>query len=230
MTGIALVTGGNRGIGLEVCRQLGQKGYKVILGARKIPAGKEAEDQLKKEGLDVTFQPLDVKNEDQIGFLSSWLDMEYNKLDVLINNAGIGIGNSGLVDADLEEIRDIMEVNFYGPMRMSKMFIPLLKKSVEGKIINVSSGMGAISEMGTGYAGYRFSKAGLNVQTMMMAQELQPHGIKVNSVCPGWVKTEMGGKGAIRETSKGAETITWLAALQNSPSGKFFRDMKEIDW
>lgn len=229
MSKIALVTGGNRGIGFEVCRQLGQKGFKVILGARKVSNGKEAQSILGSEGLDVTFQPLDVQNEEQIGFVASWLDMEYEGLDVLINNAGIGIGNSELADADLAEIRKIMEVNFYGPMQVSKMFIPLLKKK-SGRIINVSSGMGSISAMDIGYAGYRLSKAGLNVQTMILAMELEQFDIKVNSVSPGWVKTEMGGSAAPRDVSQGADTITWLATEENIPNGKFLRDRKIINW
>lgn len=229
MNNVALVTGGNRGIGFEVCRQLASKQFKVILGARNLIKGKEAAEKLQSEGLDVIFQPLDVIDEDQIGFVASWIEMEYEGLDVLVNNAGIGIGNAGLENADISEIREIMEVNFYGPMLMSKYFIPLLKKR-KGRIINVSSGMGAISEMGTGYAGYRLSKAGLNVQTMMLSQELGKSGIKVNSVCPGWVKTEMGGSMAPRQVEKGAETIVWLASADDIPGGKFFRDKKEIPW
>ncbi len=229
MPKIALVTGGNRGIGFEICRQLGQKGFRVILGARKVAAGKKAADQLQSEGLDVVFQPLDVRNEDQIGFVASWLEMEYNGLDVLINNAGIGIGDRGLADADLEEIREIMEINFYGPIRVSKMFLPLLKKN-KGRIINMSSGMGAISEMNPGYAGYRMSKAGVNIQTMILAKELNAFDIIVNSVCPGWVKTEMGGSSAPRDVSEGADTVTWLATEDNIPNGKFLRDRKVIDW
>ncbi|QNL22759.1 SDR family oxidoreductase [Hyphobacterium sp. CCMP332] len=229
MSKIALVTGGNRGIGFEVCRQLGQMGFKVIIGARKVADGKKAAEILKAENLDVTFQPLDVQDEDQIGFIAAWMEMEFGALDVLVNNAGIGVGNKGLVDVDLDEIRKIMEINFYGPIKMSRMFIPLLKKS-KGRIINVSSGMGAISDMGTGYAGYRLSKAGLNVQTMLLANELEPYGVKVNSVCPGWVKTEMGGSSAPRDVIQGADTIAWLASEENIPNGKFLRDRKVIDW
>lgn len=230
MKQVALVTGGNRGIGLAICRQMAEAGFRVILGARKIPAGKQAAESLQNDGLDVVFQPIDVRDAAQIGFVASWMDMEYGKLDVLVNNAGIGVGNSGVVDADIEEIKEIMEVNFYGPLRMSKSFIPLLRKSSEGKIINVSSGMGAISDLGSGYAGYRFSKAGLNVQTMLLSKEVLEYGIKVNSVCPGWVKTDMGGPNAPRSLEQGADTICWLATGTNIPSGKFFRDRKEIPW
>lgn len=230
MKRIALVTGGNRGIGLEICRQLAKNGYEVIMGSRSISNGKRTQKELKEEGLDVIMEPLDVENEEQIGFLASWVETEYGKLDVLVNNAGIGVGNNGIADVDLEEVKKIMAINFYGPMMMNKYFLPLLKQGNSAKIINVSSGMGSISEIGSGYAGYRLSKAGLNVQTMLLAQEVQQFGIEVYSVCPGWVKTDMGGESAPRSVDQGADTIVWLANEEKRETGKFYRDRKVIQW
>ena len=135
-----------------------------------------------------------------------------------------------LQSVNIEEVKRIMETNFYGPMRMNKTFLPLLKKSDEARIINISSGMGALNSLTGGYAGYRLSKTGLNAQTILLSHELKQTGIKVFSVCPGWVKTDMGGKSAPRPVEKGAETAVWLATEKNPASGKFFRDKKIISW
>jgi NAD(P)-dependent dehydrogenase (short-subunit alcohol dehydrogenase family) len=141
-------------------------------------------------------------------------------LDILINNAAIGTGTTGAVNADLNEVRQIMETNFYGPWRLSLALLPMLKKSREGRIINLSSGMCALEDLNGGYAGYRLSKAGLNALTILMANELRGTNLKVNAMCPGWVRTDMGGSGAPRPLEKGAETAVWLATIPDGgPSG-----------
>ena len=219
-----LVTGGNRGIGLAVCKELAAKGQHVILTARNKDKGLEAAKSITGQ---VSFQALDTTMPDSIRSLKEWLETEIGNLDVLINNAGI-IDSKGLPNADMGEIIKVMDTNFYGPMQLTKALIPILGKSDDPRIINVSSGMGAINDLGTGYAGYRLSKVGLNAQTILFSNEL-PH-MKINAVCPGWVQTEMGGSSAPRSVEKGAETIVWLATEDKVPSGKFFRDKKVIDW
>lgn len=227
MTSTILITGGNRGIGLEICRQLAELGHQVIMGSRDIGRGKE-EGQRMPVKLDV--QALDVTSSEQIELLAGHIAKTYGKLDVLINNAGILIGNNGGLDVDLEEVKEIMETNYYGPWRLTQKLLPLLHKSKEGRIINMSSGMGALDELMGDYAGYRMSKSALNALTILMANELADTTIKVNAMCPGWVKTEMGGDGAPRNVEQGADTAVWLSTEENISSGLFYRDRKVISW
>jgi NAD(P)-dependent dehydrogenase (short-subunit alcohol dehydrogenase family) len=227
MNRIALVTGANRGIGYEVCRQLSERGYEVILTARD---RKKGESAVKRLGRGVSFQHLDVTDGQTILEARQWVQQRHGRLDVLVNNAGISKGSKGFVDSELEEVRDIMETNFYGPMRVTKAFLPLLRKSADGCIINVSSGMGALEELTGGYAGYRLSKAGLNAQTILLANELKGSKIRVYAVCPGWVRTDMGGRLAPRSVEEGADTIIWLATTQSVPPGKSYRDRREMPW
>lgn len=231
MKKIVLVTGANRGIGLEICRQLARQDMTVILTARDPAKGEEACRRLQDEGFAAVFHQLDVTDPHSIDALKEFVQRESGRLDVLVNNAGIGIGSKGAADADLHEVRQIMEINFYGAWRLILALLPLLRKSVEGRIINISSGMGAWRNLTGGYAGYRLSKTMLNALTVLMANELRNSNIKVNAMCPGWVQTEMGGRGAPRSVEKGAETAVWLATLSNGgPTGKFFRNKKEINW
>jgi NAD(P)-dependent dehydrogenase (short-subunit alcohol dehydrogenase family) len=227
MTKTILVTGGNRGIGLEICRQLTVLGHKVILGTRDLEKGNLAAEKM---ALPVDVQALDVTNTNHIDKLVLYITEAYGSLDVLINNAGVGIGSTGVARADLTEVKDIMETNFYGPWRPTQALLPLLEKSDEGRIVNMSSGMGALDEMEGGYAGYRMSKSALNALTILTANELANTSIKVNALCPGWVKTEMGGSGATRTVEQGADTAVWLSTEENIASGLFFRDRKVISW
>jgi NAD(P)-dependent dehydrogenase (short-subunit alcohol dehydrogenase family) len=229
---IALVTGGNRGIGLEVCRQLAQLDMRVVLGSRDLAKGVAAADELIASGLSVAARQLDVASGQSIRESMNWVRKELGRLDVLVNNAGIMVEEG---DADpgeeLEIVRDTMQTNVYGPLLLSRLAVPIMKSRRYGRIVNLSSGMGSLSEMGAGYVAYRLSKAGINVVTRVLAAESEGMGILVNSVDPGWVQTAMGGRGASRTVQKGAESVVWLATLPESgPSGGFFRDRKAIPW
>lgn len=229
---IALVTGGNRGIGLELCRQLGRQRVRVILGSRDSAKGIAAAAELKANDLPVESRQLDVANAQSIRECMNWMRREVGRLDILINNAGIMVDDD---DADpleeLEIVRDTMQTNVYGPMLLSRLAIPIMKTRRHGRIVNLSSGMGSLSEMGAGYIAYRLSKAGLNVVTRVLAAETEGMGILVNSVDPGWARTAMGGRGATRSVEKSAETPIWLATLpDNGPTGGFFRDRRAIAW
>jgi NAD(P)-dependent dehydrogenase (short-subunit alcohol dehydrogenase family) len=229
---IALVTGGNRGIGLEVCRQLAELGIKVILGSRDAARGVAAAKELVAEGLPVETRQLDVASAKSISECMNWVRLNMGRLDILVNNAGIMIEEG---DADpmeeIEIIRETMQTNVYGPFLLSRLAIPIMKSRRYGRIVNLSSGMGSLAEMGAGYIAYRLSKAGINVVTRVIAAETEGMGILVNSVDPGWVQTGMGGRGATRTVKKGAETVVWLAtAPDNGPTGAFFRDRKAIAW
>ena len=222
-----LVTGGNRGIGLEICRQLAALDHKVIMGTRSKEKGLA---QARTINIDVDVQVLDVTNQEQIESLAGYIREKYGKLDVLINNAGIGVGSNGVINADLTEVKEIMETNFYGPWRLTQKMLPLLEKSTAGRIINISSGMGALADLTGSYAGYRMSKSALNALTILIANELKSSSIKVNAMCPGWVKTEMGGPEAPRDVAQGADTAVWLSLAEPIESGLFYRDRKVISW
>jgi len=234
---LAVVTGASRGLGFETCRQLGRRGYRVLLTARDHARGKAAANTLRKEGFEVDFHPLDVTEAESVRAFADYMDREYGRLDVLVNNAGVFLdpmppedpSASSVFRADIATVRYSMETNAYGPLRLCQALVPLMRG--RGRVVNVSSGMGQLTEMNGCCPGYRFSKAALNVLTRILADELRDTRIKVNSVCPGWVRTEMGGPGANRSVEEGADTIVWLATLpDDGPSGGFFRDRRPIPW
>ena len=237
---IAVVTGANRGIGLEVCRQLGQKkDIQVILTSRDERKGKAVCEQLKRQELPVVYHGCDVNHAASIEDLKEFIEEEFGRCDILINNAGIfpDTPNSGSSDwpsvfeASLEKIREAMETNVYGPILLCQAFVPLMKKNNYGRIVNLSSGMGQLTEMNGHCPAYRISKTAINALTRIVADEVKEYNILINSMCPGWVKTDMGGAGATREVAEGADTAVWLATLPDKgPRGKFFRDRKEIPW
>ncbi|MBI1949853.1 MAG: SDR family oxidoreductase [Acidobacteria bacterium] len=236
---IAVVTGANRGIGFETCRQLARGGMKVILAARDEAKGRVAAQRLRDEGLDVDFARLDVTDGDSVREFARFVRKEYGRVDVLVNNAGVMIdqrgsflpGMPGVFKTKIETVRETMETNVYGALRVTQALRPLLPETGDGaRVINVSSGMGQLSEMNGGYAGYRISKTGLNALTRIFADELKGTAIRVNSICPGWVRTDMGGPKAERTPEQGADTIVWLATMPVAPTGGFFKDRKAIPW
>ncbi len=224
---VAVVTGGNRGIGLEVCRQLAGHGFKVILTARDKIKGGKASETLRKQGLDVVFHQLDVNDTDSIKNLVRYVELEFGKLDVLVNNAGIlHSDDKAGTDVSLDVVRQTFETNLIGSLAPSQAMIPLMRKG-GGRIINVSSNLAMLADMVGGYAAYRISKVALNAMTCVLASELAGTRILVNSMSPGWVKTDMGGEAAPLSVEEGADTVTWLAMLpDDGPTGKFFRERK----
>lgn len=229
---VALVTGSNKGIGLEIVRQLAKEGFKTILTSRDENRGKESVKSLKDQGLDVDYCQLEVVNKESIDKAYEYVEKTYGRLDVLVNNAGIFSNHTkDVFNVDINEIKETVETNFYGVLLVTQAFIKLMKKNNYGRIVNLSSGMGQLEDMGAGYYGYRISKVSLNAITKIMAEELKGSNILVNTMCPGWVKTDMGGASAPRTVEQGADTAVWLSQLEdNGPSGKFFRDRKEIAW
>src|SRR5919199_6712374 len=226
---VALVSGGNRGIGLEIVRQLAERGITVILGSRDEEQGRAAAEGLSG---DVVVRQLDVADEKSVEKLAAFVEEEFGRLDILVNNAGISndSGQRG-VDADLDRVREALEANLFGAWRLREAFIPLMRRHGYGRIVNISSGMGALNDMGGGYPAYRISKTALNALTRILASELRGSGILVNSVSPGWVRTDMGGSSASRSVEEGADTPVWAATLPNNgPTGGFFRDRRAIPW
>lgn len=232
MNRIALVTGGNRGIGFEVCRQLGQKGLHVILSSRDEAKGRQAAAQLSGEGRTVSYHPLDVTDPQSVITLQRYVEQTHGRLDVLVNNAGVYLDEGvSVFDVSLETVHTTMDINFYGPLYTCRAFVPLMRRNRYGRVVNVSSGYGSMDEMGGYTAAYRVSKIALNALTRIVAGETRNANIKVNAVCPGWVRTEMGGPAAPRSPAEAADTIVWLATLpDNGPTDGFFRDRRPIHW
>jgi len=229
MQKVAIVTGANRGIGFEICRQLAHLGIKVVLTARDEEKGKVAIRKLKTDGLDVVFYTLDVTMEESIHRLAVWVEQTFNRVDILINNAGILVDRGyTTLQADIDKIRETMETNVYGPLRLCKVLVPIMRKNNFGRIVNVSSGAGAFSRIRTGQPGYSISKTALNGVTKLLANELVGANIAVNSMAPGPVLTDMNPHGE-RSVEEGADTAVWLAT-ESTETGKFFNDRMEIDW
>ena len=226
---VAVVTGANRGIGREIARQLAQRpGLTVVLTARDEKKGKAAARDLGTE-----FHPLDVASERSIAALAGFLGKTWSRCDVLVNNAGILADPRGsrILDSKIETHRETLETNLLGPLMLAQALVPLMRKNRYGRIVNVSSAMGQLSDMGTGSPAYRISKTALNALTVILAAELSGSGILVNTMSPGWVRTDMGGSGAPRSVEQGADTAVWLATLpDNGPTGGFFKDRKPIPW
>jgi len=231
MDKVVLITGANRGIGLEIGKQLLANDFTVVFTMRNMGIGRPIVNDIRKEYKKAWFHQLDVSEEQSIADVVTYFEEVCERLDVLINNAAIlHDQDHASVQVSLKDIRETMETNLYGPMMVTRAVIPFLKKSDDPRVINLSSTMGQLSTMGAGYGAYRISKTALNALTVIQSKELARDGIKVNSMCPGWVKTKMGGPNAIRSLEEGAETAVWLATSGNIPTGKFFKDKKEIPW
>lgn len=229
---VALVTGGNRGIGYELVKQLALKGFRVILVSRDSVRGREAAQNLKKLNLDVSFERMDVDDLESIRQAAITINKKYGKLDILINNAGVYLDmNKKLVEMDPSILERTMSTNFFGAYHVIRSFIPLMVKQDYGRIINVSSEYGALREMSNqGVGAYKLSKLALNGLTQLIAAEIEGN-IKINSVDPGWVSSDMGGPSASRTPKQAAESILWLATIESEgPSGEFFRDGKQTSW
>jgi len=225
---VALVTGANRGIGCEVARQLAERDYAVILTARDEDKARAAAEELPG---DVRALALDVSDPASIAAAAEQVEADPGSLDVLVNNAGMGadFGVAG-VDPDFEAIQRSLDTNFLGAYRLTAALLPLLRRSDHPRVVNVSSGMGGIAEMGGWSPGYRVSKAALNAMTRILSTELADESVLVNSACPGFVASDMGGPmGATKSVADGASGIVWLATLaDDGPTGGFFRDGQPV--
>ena len=230
---VALVTGGNRGLGLETARQLGKRGYRVVVTARDLAKAQSAVSELKRDGVEAEAVALDVTAPTTIDAAAKEVERRFGRLDVLVNNAGVAGGGfeTPVSKVTAEDVFSTFKTNTLGPLAVTQAFLPLLRKSPSARIVNVSSGMGQISDMGGGSAGYRLSKVSLNALTKIVNAELPDGNIKINTMCPGWVRTDMGGSNASRSPEQGADTAVWLATLsEHGPSGGFYRDRQPISW
>ena len=229
---IALVTGAGKGIGLEVCRELAERGFRVFLSARNKKAGQEAVGALKKPGAKVDFLEMDVADPESVKRGAANLSASADHLDVLVNNAGILQDGSGTVlETDPALVLKTVDNNAVGPLRVTQAMAPLLGKSRSGRVINVSSGVGALNGMENYAPAYSISKTALNAVTRQLASALKPKGIAVNSVTPGHVRTDMGGQNAPRSVKQGADSIVWLATeAPQKLTGEFIQDRRTIPW
>ncbi|MES9988521.1 MAG: SDR family oxidoreductase [Candidatus Thiodiazotropha endolucinida] len=232
---VAIVTGANRGLGLETSRQLARLGHHVLMTSRNEVDGQAAQQMLLNEGLDVSYHPLDVRSEASVLAVVQHFRQHHKRLQILVNNAGIfpdpspEDSASSIFNAQIENILNGFDTNTLGPLRLCQALIPLMDG--EGCVVNVSSGMGQLSEMGGCCPSYRLSKTALNALTRIFSEELKQTQIKINSICPGWVRTDMGGKEATLSIPEGVEGIIWAATLaDDGPSGGFFRFGKPIEW
>jgi NAD(P)-dependent dehydrogenase (short-subunit alcohol dehydrogenase family) len=225
---IVLITGSSRGIGREVARQLAGRGYDVIVTARRAADAARAAKEIGAR----YSHALDTSDAESIDALGGFIEAEIGRLDVLVNNAAILLDEGeSIADVDPAVFEETWRVNTLGPLLMTQRVIPLLRKSGEGRVVNVSSGAGQLSRMSTYAPSYSTSKAALNAITIQFANALRRDRILVNCVDPGWVRTDMGGRSAPRSVAEGADTIVWLATLPNDgPTGGFFHDRKQIAW
>jgi NAD(P)-dependent dehydrogenase (short-subunit alcohol dehydrogenase family) len=236
----ALVTGANKGIGLEIARQLGQMGIRVLIGARDLNRGAMAHKQLQAEGLDAHFILIDMTQATSLQVAVGKIKDDFKRLDILINNAGIMIDTeSDILALDPTIFQNTLDTNTFGPLLLSQACVPLMKANGYGRIVNMASTLGSLAEIASpdsayamvGAPAYRLSKTLLNGITVLLAKQLRGTNILVNSACPGWVRTDLGGEQAPLTPTQGADTPVWLATLPDGgPSGGFFRERQPIPW
>jgi NAD(P)-dependent dehydrogenase (short-subunit alcohol dehydrogenase family) len=230
---VAVVTGGNRGIGFEIVRQLAARGFRVVLASRDLARGREAQARLGTGRERTEVRPLDVTSEEQARALAASVERTLGRCDVLVNNAGVLLDPKGSRSLDLapDVLRRTFDVNVLGPVVVTKALVALMRRHGYGRIVNMSSGLGQLADMGVGTPAYRMSKSALNAFTRTLAAEFAGTNIKVNSMCPGWVRTDMGGPHATKSVEEAADTAVWLATLsEDGPTGGFFRDRQPIPW
>lgn len=225
-----LITGANRGIGFETARQLADRGFHVVIGVRSEEHGQKALSELNGTRK-VSVLAVDVSDSKSIACAAAKF-APIGQLDVLINNAGIYPDDGlSILTIPREQMMKTFQTNTFGPLEMTDAFLPYLKKSPTARVINVSSGLGQLDGLSANIPSYCLSKLALNGVTIMLSQALKAHGIAVNSMCPGWVRTDMGGPNASRSVEEGADTVVWLASeADQNLTGKIFRDRKEIPW
>jgi NAD(P)-dependent dehydrogenase (short-subunit alcohol dehydrogenase family) len=228
-TRIALVTGANRGIGLEVSRQLLERGYRVVMTGRDL---RKVEAAQRAFGGDAIAVGMDVKDRASIANARRAVIAEMGRVDVLVNNAAIVLHESGSVlSIPPDAFRATFDTNLFGVIEVCRAFVPAMAERRYGRVVNVSSGAGQLSGMSTYAPAYSISKAALNAFTKILAETYRGGGVLVNAVDPGWVRTDMGGRSAPRSVEQGAETIVWAATLESDgPTGGFFRDRRPIEW
>jgi NAD(P)-dependent dehydrogenase (short-subunit alcohol dehydrogenase family) len=230
---VALVTGANRGIGLEICRQLARGGHRVVLTSRDAAQGQAACQALGDAGLAVTYCKLDVTSQRSIDALVAFVMVQFGRADILVNNAGVMLDARGtrFMDSELATYRATFDTNVWGPLLLAQALLPLMQKHHYGRIVNLSSGLGQLAGMDNSTPAYRMSKTALNALTRIVAAEAKGANVLVNAACPGWVRTDMGGASAPRSVEQGADTPVWLATLpDDGPTGGYFRDRKLIPW
>ncbi len=237
---VALITGANKGIGFEIARKLGKQGITVLIGARDLDRGVPAANTLKKEGIDAHPVQLDVTDAKTIAAARQFVEQRFGKLDILVNNAGVLLDSGTTASTiPLEMFRQVFDTNVFGVLAVTQAFLPLIRKSPAGRIVNMSSSLGSLTLNSDAKwpvynmkpPAYNTSKAALNMLTVHLSYELRGTPIKVNSACPGWVKTDMGGANAPGTAEEGADTPFWLATLPaEGPTGGFFNSRLPVPW
>ncbi len=229
---IVLITGANRGIGLETAQQLARRGLHVVIAARDEARGRQAAEAIQAEGGKATFLSLDVSSSDRIRNAVNRFAAIADHLDVLINNAAV-YPDQGLtvLTVPRDRLAQTFQTNTFGPLEVTQAFLPYLRRAAAARVINVSSGYGQLEGLSPDVPSYCLSKLALNGLTIMLAEALQADHVAVNSMCPGWVRTDMGGPNATRSVEEGADTAVWLAdEAPHELTGKFFRSRREIPW
>lgn len=229
---IIVVTGASRGLGRAAARRLATEGHRVVATARQVADLEPLRAELAASGHPLACHALDVTDAPSVAALAHWLRRHFDHIDGLINNAGISDRfDTSLLELAPEVLATILETNLFGVLRVTQALFPLLRASAAGRVVNLSSGMGQLAEMGSGAPAYRIAKTALNALTRILAAETAASGIKVNALCPGWCRTDLGGDAAPRSAEEGIDSVVWLATLpDDGPSGGFFRDRQPIPW